>query len=132
LNFSDLNVTVYSILIIAFQLSAVIILSISIFIVIKFIFAIEHRYQRCLFVFIIILLLIQIGCIIGQVLITLHCVFNLKFSSIALDYSKKTIKFDEIVLMFFFSLGYWSAIIAAIGTIVSILLLDHIFMWYRK
>ncbi len=83
-----MHVTLFSILIITFQLSALIILSISICIVLMFTFAIEFRYQRCLFFFIIILLLIQIGCFTGQALITLHCVFNLKFTSISLDYSK--------------------------------------------
>jgi hypothetical protein len=62
----------------------------SIFIVILVAFAMEHRYQRCLLFFIIILLLIQIGCFTGQTLITLHCAFNLKFSTISLDYGKKT------------------------------------------
>ncbi|CAF0984843.1 unnamed protein product [Rotaria sordida] len=110
----NLNINVFSILIIAFQLSTLIILWISIFIVFPFAFTIEYRYQRCLFLSLILLLLIQIGCLIIQTLITLHCIFNLKFVSTSLDY------------------GYWSAIIAAIGTIVSTLLLDHIFIWCRN
>ncbi|CAF0778595.1 unnamed protein product [Rotaria sp. Silwood1] len=110
----NLNTNLFSILIIAFQLSTVIILWISIFVVVPFAFTIEYRYQRCLFLSLILLFLIQIGCLIIQTLFTLHCLFNLKFVSTSLDYA------------------YWSAIIAAIGTISSTLLLDHIFMWCRK
>lgn len=88
-NFLDLNIKIFSILIIGCQLSALIILTISILAVIKFIFVIEFRYQRCLFFFIIILILMQIGCFTAQVLFTLHCLFNLKFVSTSLDYSKK-------------------------------------------
>jgi len=88
LNFLDVDVTVFSILTIACQLSALIILTISIFIVIGFTFPIEFRFQRCLFFFVIILLLIQIGGFTGQALFTLHCLFNLKFTSTLLDYSK--------------------------------------------
>ena len=72
-----------------FQITALMILSASLFAVIKTIYTIECRYQRCLFFFIIILFIMQIGCFTGQILITLHCLFNLKFISIFLDYSKK-------------------------------------------
>lgn len=83
----DLSVTVFTILIIAFQIAALIILTIAVFIVVKVVFAIENRYQKILYFFMIIFLLLQTGCLIGQVIITLHCLFNLKFVSISLDYS---------------------------------------------
>ncbi len=89
----DLSVTVFSILIIGFQISALIILSVAVFIVVKVIFAIEYRYQKLLFFFMIILLLLQTGCFIGQVIITLHCLFNLKFTSTSLDYSIRKFEF---------------------------------------
>jgi hypothetical protein len=84
----DLNIRLFSILIIASQLSTLIILWISIFVVITCTFKIEHRCQRCLFIFIIILFPIEICCFIAQALITLHCLFNLKFISSSLDYGK--------------------------------------------
>ena len=84
----DFNIQLFSILIIAIQLSTLIILWISIFIVIICTFDIQYRYQRCLFIFIIILFLIQICCFTAQALITLHCLFNLKFVSSFLDYGK--------------------------------------------
>ena len=85
--FIDVSVTIFTILIIAFQIAGLIILTIAIFIIVKVIFAIEHRYQKLLYFFMIILLLIQTGGFAGQCIITLHCLFNLKFASIALDYS---------------------------------------------
>jgi len=91
--FVDLSVTVFSILIIGFQISALIILSVAVFIVVKVIFAIEYRYQKLLFFFMIILLLLQTGCFTGQVIITLHCLFNLKFTSTSLDYSIRKFEF---------------------------------------
>ena len=129
----DLNVTVFSILIIGFQIAGLIILSISIFAVVKVIFAVEYRYQKLLIFFMFVLLLFQVGCCIGQVIITLHCRFNLKFAAIALDYSRRRseLLFDETGNFLFFQ-GYLSAILAAIGAIVSTLLLDHIFMWCSK
>ncbi|UJR37483.1 hypothetical protein I4U23_030186 [Adineta vaga] len=112
--FRNLNLRLFSILIITVQLSTLIILWISIFIIIIHIFHIEYRYQRCLFLLIIILFLFEISCFIAQALITLHCLFNLKFITSFQDYS------------------YWSAIIAAVGMIISTLLFDYIFMWCGK
>ncbi|CAF1391892.1 unnamed protein product [Adineta steineri] len=109
--FLNLNINLFSILIITVQISTLLILWISIFIVIVCMFAIEYRYQRCLILFIIILFLIQICCFIIQILITFHCLYNLKFRSSFLDY------------------GYWSAIFAAGCTVISTILLDYIFMW---
>ena len=107
------------------------ILWISIFMIVIFTFTIEHRYQKWLFVFVIILLLLHIGCIIAQALITLHCLFNLKFISSTLDYSKESSCFVRHST-FALASGSWSAIAAAAGTVVSTVLLDCIFMWPRK
>ncbi|CAF3343398.1 unnamed protein product [Rotaria socialis] len=109
-----LSFNIFSILIIAFQLALVTILWFSIFIIVAFNFKVEYRYQRCLLLFVILLCVIQVGCVQLQALFTLHCIYNIKFPSTTLDY------------------GYWSAIIAAIGTIDSALLLIHAFMWCRQ
>ncbi|CAF4438838.1 unnamed protein product, partial [Rotaria magnacalcarata] len=106
-----LSFNIFSILIIAFQLAIVTILWFSIFIIVAFTFKVENRYQRCLLLYVIILCVVQVGCVQLQALFTLHCIYNIKFPSTTLDY------------------GYWSAIIAAIGTIDSALLLIHAFMW---
>lgn len=132
----DINIKVFSILVIACQLVALIILSFSIFAVIKVLFIRECRYQRLLFLFVIILLILQIGCFAGQILITLHCLFNLKFVSLSLDYSKKTkslfsIERNQLQLSALHS-GHFSAILAAIGAMISTILIDHMFVWYRK
>jgi len=133
----DLSVKLFSILIIAFEIAGLLILTVSLFAVIQSVFNIEYRYQRCLFSFIIILFVLQIGCFTAQIIITLHCLFNLKFVSMTLDYSKsfKVISRENTItncFVCFFLLGYLSAIIAAIGTTISSLLLDHFFLWIRK
>ncbi|CAF1367947.1 unnamed protein product [Adineta ricciae] len=112
--FRNLNTRLFPLLIIAVQLSTLIIQWISIFIVTIQAFHVEARYQRCLFIFIVVLLLLQAACFAAQALITLHCVFNLKFISTFLDYS------------------YWSAIVAAACIIISTLLFDYIFIWCGK
>ena len=99
----DLNTRLFPLLIIAVQLSTLIIQWISIFIVTIQALHMDARYQRCLFIFIVVLLLLQAACFAAQALITLHCVFNLKFISTFLDYSKSFDNwlFIEIMHVFF-------------------------------
>ena len=91
----------------------------------------EYRYQRCLAVAIVLLLVLQICAIAVQALLTLHCLFNLKLISTPLDYSKAS-RLDRVRVEIALSIGYWSGIVAGAGTVVSSLLLDLLFIWSRK
>ena len=126
----DVNSTIFAVLVITFQLSTLIILWCSIFVVVLCTFAMQYRYQRCSAVAVVLLMVLQIGAIAAQALLTLHCLFNLKLVSTPLDYSKAS-RYEQSCVKNALTIGYWSGIVAGAGTVFSSLLLDLLFIWSR-
>lgn len=129
----DYSIKVLSVVIITLQLAIIINLWFTIVVPVAFTFKMENGHLLFFRIFILFLSVIQVGCIELQALFTLHCVYNIKFPLTDLDYSKKLTEIKLITTrIIFLLLGYWSAIIAAIGTIASTILLDEVFVWCRK